>query len=179
MSVWQAPFIKPCYMASRMNVTECNRRAFIGLGASTLLAGAAIFSSGEARAAFEVQRSEAEWRKRLGPARFHILRKEGTERPFTSPLLKEHRKGIFACAGCGLPLFGSTAKFDSGTGWPSFWKSLPNAVAYRRDGSLGMIRTEEHCRRCGGHLGHVFDDGPRPTGKRHCINGLSLIFRPA
>ena len=130
-------------------------------------------------AGFEVERSPADWQKRLGPARFRILREEGTERAYTSPLLDEHRKGIFACAGCALPLFSSGAKYDSGTGWPSFWKALPNSVAYRRDSTLGMVRTEEHCRRCGGHLGHVFDDGPPPTGKRHCINGLSLTFKPA
>jgi peptide-methionine (R)-S-oxide reductase len=166
-------------MAHAMYLTDCNRRAFIGVAAGTLLAGTAILTSGRAAAAFEIQRSPAEWRRRLGPQRFHILREAGTERPFTSPLLKEKRKGIFACAGCGLPLFSSSAKYDSGTGWPSFWKALPNAVAYKRDLSLGMVRTEEHCRRCGGHLGHVFDDGPRPTGKRHCINGLSLTFKPA
>jgi peptide-methionine (R)-S-oxide reductase len=162
-----------------MYLTDCNRRAFIGLAGGTLLAGMAILTSGRAAASFEVQRSPAEWRRRLGPQRFHILREAGTERPFTSPLLKEKRKGTFVCAGCALPLFSSAAKYDSGTGWPSFWKALPNAVAYKRDASLGMIRTEEHCRRCGGHLGHLFDDGPRPTGKRHCINGLSLAFKPA
>ena len=159
-----------------------DRRFFLGLMGATSVAGMAAYllgsSSAAAAAAFEIQRTPADWRRRLGPARFHILREEGTERPFTSPLLKEHRKGVFACAGCALPLFGSAAKFDSGTGWPSFWKALPGAVAYRRDLTLGMVRTEEHCRRCGGHLGHVFDDGPPPTGKRHCINGLSLTFRP-
>ena len=162
-----------------MRLTDCNRRAFMGVAAGTALAGIAIVSSGRASASFEVQYSQAEWRRRLGPARYHILREAGTERAFTSPLNKEKRKGVFACAGCGLALFSSAAKFDSGTGWPSFWKALPNAVAYNRDLSLGMLRTEEHCRRCGGHLGHVFDDGPPPSGKRHCINGLSLTFRPA
>ena len=161
-----------------MHLTACNRRDLLGLAAGTALAGVAILTSGRASAAFEVRRSPAEWRRRLGPRRFHILREAGTEFPFTSALLKEKRKGIFACAGCHLPLFNSAAKYDSRTGWPSFWKSLPNAVAYKRDRSLGMVRTEEHCRRCGGHLGHLFDDGPPPTGKRHCINGLSLIFRP-
>jgi peptide-methionine (R)-S-oxide reductase len=162
-----------------MALTPCNRRTFMGLAAGTALAAVGIATSGGAAASFEVQRGPAEWRRRLGPQRFHILREAGTERPFTSPLLNEKRKGIFACAGCNLPLFSSAAKFDSGTGWPSFWKPLRNAVAYKRDVSLGMVRTEEHCRRCGGHLGHVFDDGPRPTGKRHCVNGLSLTFRPA
>jgi peptide-methionine (R)-S-oxide reductase len=157
-----------------------NRRAFLGLSGTVAVAAVYALSSGRAPAAtFEIQHSAAEWRRQLGPARYHILREAGTERAFTSPLLKEHRKGIFACAGCDLPLFGSAAKYDSGTGWPSFKKALPNAVAYRRDLTFGMVRTEEHCRRCGGHLGHVFDDGPPPTGKRHCINGLSLTFKPA
>jgi len=160
-------------------LTDCNRRAFMGLAAGTAIAGVAVLTSGQAEASFEIQLSPDEWRRRLGADRFHILREAGTEPPFTSPLNKEKRKGIFVCAGCGLALFSSAAKFDSGTGWPSFWKALPGAVAYRRDRSLGMVRTEEHCRRCGGHLGHVFDDGPPPTGKRHCINGLSLTFKPA
>ena len=162
-----------------MTLTDCNRRAFLGLAGGAVVAGVAMLTGGSAEASFEVRHSPEEWRKRLGPARYHILREAGTERPFSSALNKEKRKGVFACAGCGLPLFSSAAKFDSGTGWPSFWKPLPNAVAYRRDLTLGMVRTEEHCRRCGGHLGHVFDDGPPPTGKRHCINGLSLTFRPA
>jgi peptide-methionine (R)-S-oxide reductase len=159
-----------------------DRRLFLGLLGTTAAAGlaVAIFGRGTSAdaASFEVQHSAADWLRRLGAARFRILREEGTEIPFTSPLLKEHRKGIFACAGCDLPLFSSTAKYDSGTGWPSFKKALANAVAYRRDLTLGMARTEEHCRRCGGHLGHVFDDGPPPLGKRHCINGLSLTFHP-
>jgi peptide-methionine (R)-S-oxide reductase len=161
-----------------MTLTACNRRAFIGLAGGTVLATVAILTSGRASASFEVQHSDAEWRKRLGATRYHILREAGTERAFTSPLLKEKRKGVFACAGCALPLFSSASKFDSGTGWPSFTRALPKAVAYHRDATFGMIRTEEHCRRCGGHLGHVFDDGPPPTGKRHCINGLSLTFKP-
>jgi peptide-methionine (R)-S-oxide reductase len=115
----------------------------------------------------------------LGTRRYDVLRKAATERPFSSPLLKEHRKGFFVCAGCGLPLFSASTKFESGTGWPSFWKPLPNAVVTRPDRSLLMQRTEVLCARCGGHLGHVFDDGPKPTGLRYCMNGLALNFRPA
>ena len=110
---------------------------------------------------------------------YDILRKHGTERPYSSPLLKEHRKGIFACAGCDLPLFSSDTKFESGTGWPSFWQPLDNAVGETKDRSLGMLRTEIHCRRCGGHLGHVFNDGPKPTGLRYCMDGFALVFKPA
>ena len=157
-----------------------NRRAFIGTAMGAVVGGFAIAASRKSPAAtYQVSYTAAEWRRRLGAERYRILREAGTERAYTSPLLNEHRKGTYTCAGCALPLFSSAAKFDSGTGWPSFWKPLPNAVAYRRDLAFGMVRTEEHCRRCGGHLGHVFDDGPPPTGKRHCINGLSLIFRPA
>lgn len=175
----QVPFILPCYSRFEMSLTACNRRAFFGLASGTALAGIAILTSGRAKASFEVQHSEAEWRQKLGPARYQVLREAATERPFTSPLLKEKRRGVYACAGCGLPLFSSAAKYDSGTGWPSFTRTLAKAVAYKRDVSQGMVRTEEHCRRCGGHLGHVFDDGPPPTRKRHCINGLSLTFKPA
>ena len=114
-----------------------------------------------------------------GPKRYEILREAGTERAFTSPLLNEHRRGAFVCAGCALPLFSSATKFESGTGWPSFWRPLPRAVVTRTDRSLGIGRTEVLCARCGGHLGHVFDDGPRPTGLRYCMNGLALRFRPA
>jgi peptide-methionine (R)-S-oxide reductase len=114
----------------------------------------------------------------LTPAQYHILRQQGTEPPFSSPLLNEHRKGVFTCAGCALPLFSSAAKFDSGTGWPSFWQALPNAVQTSEDDSFEMARTEVHCRRCGGHLGHVFPDGPPPTGLRYCMDGLALNFVP-
>ncbi|WP_431262068.1 peptide-methionine (R)-S-oxide reductase MsrB [Roseateles chitinivorans] len=125
---------------------------------------------------FEVVLTDAEWRARLSPASYAVLRHEATERPYSSPLNDEHRRGTFACAGCALPLFSSSTKFDSGTGWPSFWQPLAGAVVERTDRTLGMARTEVHCRRCGGHLGHVFDDGPRPTGLRYCMNGVSMSF---
>ncbi|HJK97136.1 MAG TPA: peptide-methionine (R)-S-oxide reductase MsrB [Polyangiaceae bacterium LLY-WYZ-14_1] len=127
----------------------------------------------------ELTLSESEWRQRLTREEFRILREEGTERPFTSPLLEEHRTGTFHCAGCGAPLYPSRAKFDSGTGWPSFTQPVAEGrITKKRDASLGMVRVEVECARCGGHLGHVFDDGPPPTGKRHCINGVALDFQP-
>jgi peptide-methionine (R)-S-oxide reductase len=128
---------------------------------------------------FEVTHTDEEWRKLLTPDQFAVLRQAGTERPFTSPLLHEERRGVFACAGCGLDDFSSTTKFDSGTGWPSFWAPIEKAVATAEDKSYGMIRDAVHCSRCGGHLGHVFDDGPKPTGLRYCMNGLALTFKPA
>jgi peptide-methionine (R)-S-oxide reductase len=126
---------------------------------------------------FEVMHTDAEWRALLTPDQYAVLRQQATERAFSSPLDHEKRAGTFACAGCGNPLFSSTTKFDSGTGWPSFWKPLPTAVNEANDSSLGMERTEIHCRRCGGHLGHVFDDGPPPTGLRYCMNGVALTFK--
>jgi peptide-methionine (R)-S-oxide reductase len=123
--------------------------------------------------------TDADWRKRLTPQQYNILRMHGTERAGSSPLLREHRKGIFACAGCALPLFSSAAKFESGTGWPSFYEPLPDAVETKTDSSFFMTRTEVHCARCLGHLGHVFDDGPKPTGLRYCMNGVALQFEPA
>jgi peptide-methionine (R)-S-oxide reductase len=145
------------------------------------IAGAGLLRAGAARAAGEehVAYSDAEWRSKLSPDQYAILRKEGTERPFTSPLLHEERKGIFACAGCGSDLFSSTTKFDSGTGWPSFWAPLDKAVDEHADNSWGMSRTAVTCHRCDGHLGHVFDDGPKPTGLRYCMNGVALTFKPA
>jgi peptide-methionine (R)-S-oxide reductase len=128
---------------------------------------------------YEVTKSDAEWKTQLSPAAYEVLRHEATEAPFSSPLNNEHRKGIFACAGCALDLYSSETKFDSGTGWPSFWKPLDNAVLTKVDNSLFMTRTEVHCRRCGGHLGHVFDDGPRPTGLRYCMDGVAMVFKPA
>jgi len=166
-----------------MNDQIPTRRAFLGgsFAAATgmLLLTSGCGSSAIAAGTFEVRKSPAEWRKQLGAARYNILREQGTETPYTSPLLKEQRRGTFACAGCALPLFASSTKFESGTGWPSFWQPLSRAVAETRDSTLGIVRREVHCRRCGGHLGHVFDDGPRPTGLRYCMNGLALSFRPA
>ena len=158
-----------------------DRRAFLGL-AGLSAAGLLLYGTlGKAtpNIRFEVNHTPDEWRRILGPERYHILREAGTEPRFTSPLLNEHRKGTFVCAACALPLFSSTTKFESGTGWPSFWKVLPNAVVTESDQSFGMVRTEVLCHRCGGHLGHVFPDGPRPTGLRYCMNGLALRFRPA
>ena len=126
--------------------------------------------------AYEVTHTDAEWRKLLTPAQYNILRQAGTEPPFSSPLLNEARPGTYECAGCELPVFSSKTKYDSGEGWPSFWAPLPNAVLTQTDNSFGMQRTEVHCRRCGSHLGHLFHDGPPPTGLRYCIDGLALIF---
>ena len=129
--------------------------------------------------AFEVRRTDEEWKKILTPNQFKVLREAATERPYSSPLNDEHRHGVFSCAGCDLDLYSSETKFESGTGWPSFYQPLENAVGTTRDTSLFMLRTAVHCRRCGGHLGHVFDDGPKPTGLRYCMNGLAMKFRAA
>lgn len=157
-----------------------NRRAMLTWlgGSAATVALAACGSSAQAKS-YPVHFSDAEWRKRLTARQYYILRQKGTEHPFTSPLLKEHRKGTFLCAADGNPLYSSDTKYESGTGWPSFWKPLPGAVAYSADWETGYLRTEVHCTRCGGHLGHVFDDGPKPTGKRYCMNGDALIFRAA
>lgn len=139
---------------------------------------AACGSRAEAKA-YPVQFSDAEWRKRLTAEQYAILRKKGTEVPGTSPLLKEKRRGTFACAGCANPLYSSSAKYESGTGWPSFWQVLPKATATSVDFETSYARTEVHCARCGGHLGHVFNDGPKPTGKRYCMNGDAMVFAAA
>jgi peptide-methionine (R)-S-oxide reductase len=162
------------------------RREFLATSAAAiaLTAGGStlwrFLSPGEALAeTFEVTKTEAEWRAILSPEQYAILREQGTERAGTSPLNEEKRKGMFHCAGCDLPVYSSETKYESGTGWPSFWEAQPGAVGTHEDTSFFMVRTECHCSRCGGHFGHIFDDGPPPTGKRHCINGLSLNFKPA
>jgi peptide-methionine (R)-S-oxide reductase len=158
------------------------RRQFLKTG---LQSGAAVAAAtfawpslGRAAASDPVVHTDAEWRKMLSGDQYAVLRQEGTERPFTSPLLHEERVGTFACAGCDLPAFSSKTKFDSGTGWPSFWAPLDGAVAEKKDTSFGMTRTAVACQRCAGHLGHVFDDGPKPTGLRYCMNGVALKFNP-
>ena len=143
----------------------------------TAIAGLVLAGPAAARAA-QLNRSDAEWRKLLTPQAYDVLRHEGTERAFSSPLDEEKRAGTYSCAGCDLALFSSKTKFDSGTGWPSFYAPLPNAVAQKSDTLMFMVRNEVHCRRCEGHLGHVFDDGPKPTGLRYCMNGVALRFRP-
>ncbi|MCR9122440.1 MAG: peptide-methionine (R)-S-oxide reductase MsrB [Phyllobacteriaceae bacterium] len=170
-----------------------NRRIFLLSGAAVLGATGTMYgtwhlldsgrrsaaaSAAASTGAFEITRTEAEWRAMLTDAQFMVLRQEATEQPWSSPLNDEKRAGTYHCAGCDLPVYASDAKYDSGTGWPSFTEALPDAVRTKPDTSLFATRTEVHCRRCGGHFGHIFDDGPEPTGKRHCLNGLALNFRP-
>jgi peptide-methionine (R)-S-oxide reductase len=161
---------------------------FGGIGAAAIVGASFVgwrrFGSAPAEAAqrpapkhFEVMHTDAEWRKLLTPEQYAVLRQQGTEWAFSSPLDHEWRDGTYSCAGCANPLFSSKTKFDSGTGWPSFYRPLKNAVNEAQDASLGIVRTEVHCRRCGGHLGHVFDDGPPPTGLRYCMNGVALVFK--
>lgn len=152
------------------------RRNFITGAMVFMAAGAQSLRAYAAEGAYPVSYSEAEWRKRLTAEQFQVLRKDGTERPYSSPLLNEKRRGVYACAGCQNELFSSAAKYESGTGWPSFTRPLDKGVGTATDSSYGMTRTSVHCARCGGHQGHVFDDGPAPTGKRYCMNGVSMAF---
>lgn len=162
-----------------------NRRTLLLTGTAVALTGAyAIWrptanaeqgKGGHAKT-FEITRTDAEWRELLSEKQFYVLRKHGTERPYTSPLNNNKAAGLYHCAGCDLAVYSSETKYDSGTGWPSFWAALDDAVGTTTDYLIGYPRTEVHCRRCGGHLGHIFDDGPPPTGKRHCINGVALKF---
>src|ERR1700754_2732224 len=169
-----------------LTAPRLDRRAFFGLAATAAAVAALAWrlgSGGEADAIAATpapfQLPDAEWKKRLSPQAYAVLRQGSTEFPYTSPLNDEHRKGVFACAGCALPLYASATKFDSHTGWPSFYDHLPRAIGERVDRSLGEERTEVHCARCGGHLGHVFEDGPAPTGLRYCMNGVAMRFLPA
>jgi peptide-methionine (R)-S-oxide reductase len=163
---------------------NCTRREMIGAGVGAagiaLLAGFGIVRPATAAESnFPYKLSDAEWRKKLGTGdAYAVLRHEATETPGSSPLLKEHRTGTFTCAGCAQPVFSSKTKFESGTGWPSFWAPLPKAIGTSSDTTIGYTRTEVHCARCGGHLGHVFDDGPKPTGLRYCMNGVAMKFTP-
>ena len=159
-----------------------HRRQFLGVGAVgavAWLAGCAGESAAEAQTAYRFRLTDAQWRARLSPAAYQTLRHEATERPGSSLLNEEHRRGTFSCAGCNQALFSSTTKFDSGTGWPSFYRPLAGAIGTKTDRGFGESRTEVHCSNCGGHLGHVFNDGPPPTGLRYCMNGVAMTFRAA
>ena len=163
-------------MYSRRDFTKIGL-AFAG-GVTTARMVPASSPAAAADTRFEIMKSEAEWKTALTPDQFYVLRKHGTERAGTSPLDKKYDSGMYNCAGCDLPLFASDAKFDSGTGWPSFFKPLDKAIGTSVDKSFFSTRTEVHCSRCGGHLGHVFEDGPKPTGLRYCMNGVALKFVP-
>jgi peptide-methionine (R)-S-oxide reductase len=156
------------------------RRVLLGSGFGAIAASRMrAANAASLKAHFEIEKSDAEWHQLLTPEQYQVLRKQGTERPGSSPLLNEHRKGIFVCAGCDQAVFSSQTKYESGTGWPSFWAPLRDAIETSEDHSYFMVRIEVHCARCGGHLGHVFDDGPPPTGKRYCMNGIAMKFEPA
>jgi peptide-methionine (R)-S-oxide reductase len=163
-------------MLTRRHVFYGGASALAVVGAYRILSQPSPATAAET---FEITHSDAEWRTLLMRDQYAVLRQQGTERPYSSPLDHEKRPGTFACAGCDLPLFSSTTKFDSQTGWPSFWQPLDNAIGTSEDRFLAMTRTEVHCRRCGGHLGHVFNDGPKPTGLRYCMNGVAMTFKPA
>jgi peptide-methionine (R)-S-oxide reductase len=160
-------------------MVEITRRYFVLAGGAMALVGCGGESPAYAQGNFPFRLTDAQWRARLSPAAYNVLRRHGTERAGSSPLDGEKRRGTFHCAGCNHRLFSSATKFDSGTGWPSFWQPLPRAIGTREDRSLMSARTEVHCANCGGHLGHVFNDGPRPTGLRYCMNGIAMTFRPA
>lgn len=172
-------FMEECPMYSRRQLLLASGGLGVAVLAGGLLKQLDLVTEADAAEIFEVSHTDAQWRSLLTAEQYEILREEGTERPYTSALNDEHRTGTFACAGCVLPLFSSTTKFNSHTGWPSFWQPLDNAVASRRDTSYGVLRKEIHCRRCGGHQGHVFDDGPQPTGLRYCMNGAAMTFTAA
>ena len=169
----------PCYTGG---MTDIDRRTLLGAGgllALGSLVGCGSESPAQAQRNFPFRLSDAQWRQRLSAEAYGVLRRHNTERPGSSPLDREHRRGTFVCAGCGHRLFSSNTKFNSGTGWPSFWRPLPGAVGTTTDRAMLMERTEVHCANCGGHLGHVFDDGPPPTGLRYCMNGVAMRFQPA
>lgn len=185
MRGWKRFGARPLRMQTDPEPNFMKRRQVISIGAGVLGVGVLAMNLFRKTAAaepgthFEIEHTEAEWRARLSPAQYGVLRDHATERAGSSPLDHERRKGIFHCAGCDLPLYASEKKFDSGTGWPSFFEPLQNAIATSEDRSFFSTRTEVHCRRCGGHLGHVFDDGPAPTGLRYCMNGVAMNFKVA